>query len=105
MERSMDFKTLVQALERTEQELKEERANTLASAGRKLEKLVVQLQTLRAHIESLPETQRASHVEAYQELHKEAHHQLWCLVVQREAVGLRRHDELAHSYPIPPKWQ
>lgn len=101
----MEFKAIVQALERTEKELKEERANTLSLAGKKLERLVQQLHTLRTEIEALPEDARARHVEMYRELHQQARYQMWCLVVQREAVGLNQHKELEHYYPIPPPWR
>jgi DNA repair exonuclease SbcCD ATPase subunit len=100
----MELKHLAQALEKTEKELQEERATTLSRTGEKLEQLIEQLQTLRGRLSAMAPAERRAHVETYRRLHKDAHYQLWCLVVNREALGLRQHAELDDHYPIPPKW-
>jgi hypothetical protein len=101
----MKLDQLAQALEKTEKELHQERATTLGRTGQKLEQLIEQLLALRARLESLPADEREPHIAAYEQLHKDAHYQMWCLVVTREALGLRQHRELEDLYPIPPKWK
>ena len=84
-------------------ELQEERAAALARISRRLERLLDQLQTTREQIAHGRNEDRARHIAAYRELHKEAVKYRWYLEVQREAIGLRQHQHLDEFYPIPPE--
>jgi hypothetical protein len=83
-------------------ELQEERAAALARISRRLERLIEQLQATREQIAHASEEDRARNVAAYRELHTEAVKYRWYLEVQREAVGLTRHERLDEFYRIPP---
>jgi hypothetical protein len=69
-------------------ELNEERAAALLRISRKLESLIEQL-----HATTDPDAFRA--------LRADALRYRWYLEVQREALGLRRHERLDEFYPIP----
>ncbi len=89
-------------------ELQEERAAALARISRRLERLLDQLQAAREQLQSgdydrRGDNDRALHLAAYRELHKEAVKYRWYLEVQREAIGLRQHQHLDEFYPIPPE--
>ena len=75
-----------------EKELQRERATSLGRAGAQLE------QALAAWRDAQAKGDDAG------ELRKEAQKRLWYLVVQREALGLRRHRELYELYAIPKSW-
>jgi hypothetical protein len=70
-----------------ERELQQERATSLGRAGEKLEAAMKQWR------ESGAAPARA-----------EAQKRLWYLVVQREALGLRRHREVYELYGVPRSW-
>jgi hypothetical protein len=69
-------------------ELNEERAAALLRISKKLESLIEQLHA-------------ASSLESFQAVRAEALRYRWYLEVQREALGLRRHEVLDEFYPIP----
>jgi hypothetical protein len=75
-----------------EKELQRERATSLGRAGAQLE------QALAAWRDAQAKGGDAG------ELRKEAQKRLWYLIVQREALGLRRHRELYELYAIPRSW-
>jgi hypothetical protein len=75
-----------------EGELQKERASSLGRAGAALE------QALAAWREAHSNSGSAAVAKA------EAQKRLWYLVVQREALGLRRHRELYELYGIPKSW-
>ena len=85
-------------------ELQEERAAGLARISRRLERLLEQLHVTREQIaQDRDEDERARDLAAYRELHKEAVKYRWYLEVQREAIGLRHHQQLDEFYRIPPE--
>ena len=94
-------------------ELQEERAAALARISRRLERLLDQLQAAREQLHSgdqdrrgdprRGDNDRARDLAAYRELHKEAVKYRWYLEVQREAIGLRHHQQLDEFYRIPPE--
>lgn len=67
-------------------ELAQERASAMA---RITARLVASLERLRAEGERAPGAKQ------------EAERHLWYLLVQREALGLRRHDDVYHALQIP----
>ncbi len=90
-----------ESLARVERELQEERAAALARIAGRLGELVAQLGEARSRLGGLGPDERRGALEAYRALHAEARLYRWYLEVQREAVGLRRHDGLDELFPIP----
>jgi hypothetical protein len=68
-------------------ELQSERAATLARAARALEQALAELEA------AAPERREDAFAEAAE--------RLWCVVVQREAIGVLRHDTLFEAYRVP----
>jgi hypothetical protein len=81
-----------------EKELQRERATSLGRAGAQLEHALAAWRKAAANGEA--ETKGDDRAE----LRKEAQKRLWYLIVQREALGLRRHRELYELYAIPKAW-
>jgi hypothetical protein len=86
---------------RVERELLEERAAALARIAGRLGELVGQLEDLRSRFPAVPEADRSGTLATFRLLRDEAKLYRWYLEVQREAVGLRRHDRLDELYRIP----
>lgn len=84
-----------------EQELQQERAAALARIAGRLGELVARLAEVRAEWDGLLPGDRPAWLASYRRLREEARLYRWYLEVQREAVGLRRHDDLDAHYPIP----
>jgi hypothetical protein len=82
--------------------LYEDRAATLGRIGGTLQTLLDALNTLRAQLPGMPEAERASARARYAALLEKATLWRWYLEVQREAIGLRRHDLVEELYPLPP---
>jgi hypothetical protein len=83
-------------------QLQEERAAALARISRRLEALIAQLQATREQIAREEGEQRTRDVAAYRQLHREAVKYRWYLEVQREAIGLRQHQQIDEFYRLPP---
>src|SRR5688500_2248498 len=90
------------ALMPIEVELQREKASALGRAGRKLEQLVEKLERLERELRHLHGEARTKRLAEYRKVRTQAVDQHWKLMVQREAVGLSRHDDLDRHYPIPP---
>jgi hypothetical protein len=86
---------------RVERELQAERAAALARIAGRLGELVARLAEMRTGLPSQPGPGRKEQLEAYRAVRQEARLYRWYLEVQREALGLRRHDGLDEHYPIP----
>lgn len=86
---------------RVERALAAERAATLARIAGRLGELVARLAEMRSGLAHLRGSARRAEVEVYRALRAEARLYRWYLEVQREALGLRRHDGLDEHYPIP----
>ncbi len=103
-----------------EAELLGEKASALGSAGERLEAALAAIAALDVEIAALPsaaapgaafggrdldERERGARelVERRAALRHYASEQLWYLIVQREAMGLRVHDEVYRFYKIPPE--
>ena len=85
----------------TEVELRKERADALKLAGRLLEEAVG---AWRAADEAITGTSGAARDRALatrDERQKDLERRLWTLVVQREAMGLRHHEDVWLVYGIP----
>lgn len=102
-----------EALERVEQEIQREKAEALGRVGERLAERLAQLHDLGRRIDELEQAlaggdaalrvRLAAEVERFNRLREGAIRLSHDLVVQREAVGFRRHGLLAESYPIPPR--
>ncbi len=95
-----------EALARTEQEIAKEKAEALGWAGERLERLLAELEMVAS---TLRRTDRAALLEAraewerhYQRLRAEALRARQDLMIQREAVGFRRHAVVMELFPVPP---
>ena len=90
-----------ESLARTETELRAEKAAALARIAGTLEGLLAELRRRRESFGGLPSEERDPAVEAYDALREQARLYRWYLVVQREALGLFRHDDVDRHYPLP----
>lgn len=93
----------VAALER---EIASEIAYSLGRAAKKLEGAIARARATRDELEGveLDEAAQRCLVTRYGEERAVAERHLRDLMIQREALGLRRHDELRRLYPLPPRW-
>jgi hypothetical protein len=82
--------------------IRQEKASSLRRTGDKLDKLIAELVQEEAALRTLSGPPRASRVTLYTQMRADAEYQRWCLVVQREAMGLWNHSEVELMYPIPP---
>jgi hypothetical protein len=87
------------AHQRTERDLHAERAAALGHASRALEAALAAYTAAEAACAADPSPGPRSH---RQEALAHAGERLWYLVIQREAIGLRRHDELLETLRVPP---
>ena len=78
-------------LGQTEDEIRAEMASALGRIGRRLESL----------LEMLNQPATTLDPEKYENLLKEARMYYWYLIVQRESIGLRNHDDVRRIYAIP----
>jgi hypothetical protein len=90
-----------ESLARTEAELRAEKAAALARIAGTLEGLLADLRRRRESFGRLSSEERAPAAEAYDALWGQARLYRWYLVVQREALGLVRHDDVDRHYPPP----
>jgi hypothetical protein len=90
-----------ESLARTEAELRAEKAAALARIAGTLEGLLLELRRRRESFGRLSSEERAAAAEAYDALREQARLYRWYLVVQREALGLVRHDDVDRHYPPP----
>jgi len=90
-----------ESLARTESELRAEKAAALARIAGTLEGLLAELRRRRESFARLSSEERAAAAEAYDALREQARLYRWYLVVQREALGLVRHDDVDRHYPPP----
>ena len=81
------------ALESVEDEIRGERARALARTIRSLEQALADLEH--------PPARR--HPPTREELLAEAAERLWFAVIQREALGLPRHEEFLRELRVPPE--
>ncbi|ADO70729.1 hypothetical protein [Stigmatella aurantiaca] len=82
--------------------IRQEKASSLRRTGENLEKLITELGQIEIELRTLSGPPRAGRVKFYQQMRADAEYQRWCLVVQREAMGLWNHSEVDLMYRIPP---
>jgi len=89
-------------LAHTEREIRAEQATALARIAETLEGLLCESERRRLAFGSLDGGERRSARAEYEALRRRVVLYRWYLEVQREAVGLWRHDDLDRFYPLPP---
>ena len=104
------------SIEAIEAEIQKERAEALGRAGERLEEALSVLQALRPGLEEVGGNPHGGSrdLEAgggargdakrarYREWHARVLELRHFLIIQREAIGLRRHDDVDRHYPMPP---
>lgn len=87
-----------------EAELNKERAGALGATARKLEGFLDSCREIAAKLETTKDASlRALLLSDYRTAREASEQQRWNLCVQREAMGLRRHDDVDRLYPVAPK--
>ena len=82
-------------------ELNEERAAALRRISGTLESLIRQLHASRERVRQAAGAERDREVAALRDLRARALKYRWYLEVQREALGIRRHEALDEFYKVP----
>ena len=82
-------------------ELQEERASALRRISGTLEALIRELHASRDRVHRATGPAREREVAAWRDLRARAVKYRWYLEVQREALGIRRHDVLDEFYQVP----
>ena len=102
-------------LEQIESEIRKEKAEALGRAGERLEEALLELEAFRREIPTLAEKlldpsfgergrlarEMKKKLEEYARLCEEAKRLRHTLIIQREAVGLWRHEDVDRQYPMP----
>lgn len=104
-----------QGFEAVELEIRKEKAEALGRAGERLECALQALEMFRRELQVLmanrpggplnkgggvpPDLQKK--LAEHARLEEQVSHLRTCLIIQREAMGLRRHDDVDRQYPVP----
>ncbi len=99
----MSVKRDLQNASAWEAELNKERAGALAITARKLEDQLERCTKLREELTLAEGLLRELLLRDYREAREESERQRWNLCVQREALGIRRHEDVDRFYPIAPR--
>jgi hypothetical protein len=99
----MSVKRDLQSASAWEAELNKERAGALGMTAQKLEALLERCRELRERLLTAEGPLRELLRRDYSEAREESERQRWNLCVQREAIGLRRHEDVDRFYPVAPK--
>ena len=91
---------------RAELDIMKEKAETLGRTGAKLEETLHRLKTLERHIGTLEKQGNSSAeindlIREFNETRTHAFQYLHYLIIQREAMGFRRHANVQRMYKIP----
>jgi hypothetical protein len=87
--------------DRIQQELARERCAALARVAGRLEDALQRLMAARRALDGLHGAERARQLAICRELREHVRRSRWELEVQRESIGLRRHQILDELYPLP----
>jgi hypothetical protein len=91
------------AQQRIEREILAEKASALGRAGERLEEALREAADLAARVRGAPAGERGPLLVAYREIRARALRLRTFLLIQREALGLRRHAVVDAQYPEPPE--
>jgi hypothetical protein len=86
-----------------EQELLAEKASALARAGESLATALAALAKADAALTAATPDQRPPLKTRRRELRDVAAERLWCLLVQRECIGLLQHEAMLREHRVPPE--
>jgi len=78
-----------------------ERASALALTGERLERELLEVRRLRGLLAELAGSELERALRMLADSEQQVCRQLWNLIVQREALGIMRHDEVYEQYRIP----
>jgi hypothetical protein len=92
-----------EALRRTEQEIAAEKAAALGRAGERLEQALAEARQAAERLLDAGDQEESDRLaEAYTIVRKRALEVRTALLIQREALGLRRHTVVDQQFPEPP---
>ena len=93
-----------EALRRTEEEIRAEKAATLGRAGERLEAALAAAAEIRRALEAATEPPALERLTAeYEAARQRALDVRRVLIIQREAIGLRDHRVVDQRFPEPPR--
>ena len=84
-----------------EVEIRAEKASAMRRVAHRVESLLAELSQIEVASLGTQGAERARHVARHEALRAEAEKQRWYLIVQREAMGLYRHDDIEELYRLP----
>jgi hypothetical protein len=99
--------------EAVEAEIRREKAEALGRTGERLERILHEMETCRRdlmhpttgrrdlHGAARASAERREKLAEHDRLWEQARYLRHCLIVQREAMGLWRHDDVDRQYPLP----
>ncbi len=90
-----------EAHERLLEEIAAEKAAALQRIARRLEELLAELAAVRVALDAGAAEGRAALVARFSAAREQARLYRWFLEVQREAIGLLRHESLDEFYRVP----
>ena len=82
-------------------EIRGEKAQALGRTARAFEKELDRLRAFEKRLSTLPRAERTKLAPEHQALRRQTARRLWFLIVHREAIGLRNHENLYEVYRIP----
>jgi len=89
---------------RIEAEIVQEKAAALGRAGERLEAALDAVASIGRRLDVTGDAaERARLLREYEDARARAQHARLALLIQREAVGLRRHRAVEATYPEPPR--
>jgi hypothetical protein len=92
-----------EGLRRIEKEVAGEKAAALGRAGERLEQALADARAAAVRVlEARDDAERQRLIEAYAAVRRRALDARLALLIQREALGLRRHVTVDQQYPEPP---
>ena len=93
-----------EALRRTEEEIRAEKAATLGRAGERLEAALAAAEEIRRALEAATEPPALERLSVeYEAARQRALDARRVLIIQREAIGLRNHRVVDQRFPEPPR--
>lgn len=93
-----------EGIRRVEDEIRREKAAALGRAGERLAEALHEVAALGETIDATGDpVRRAALLEDYGAARRRAERARLMLVIQREAVGVRRHAVVDQQFPVPPR--
>jgi len=88
-----------------QREILQEMAFSLGRAEDNINEALLKLELIGKELDALEmgDATRAEKVAAFNAQRKVAQRRIWDLTIQRECLGLHRHDILREIYPLPPE--